>query len=319
MYSSHTIDSVTCLRLSSRCTAAQSGSACRRWPRRVPGPAPALANSRASSTVSVTSSGNGQVSPAASNRRIVNRTVEGAVPTRRAISRVGIPADFNLITSRTWRIANLSVGIQVPLRKAERRDRIGARRGPRHPGRHHTGMVGEIIPEWWATSSGISIGGTAYAKPGVYMPTKPPFAVADRKQPYFKLHGSSNWRTGDGSSLLIMGGNKSANIAASELLSWYEQEFRNALREPGARLMVIGYGFADTHINDDIREGASAGMKLFVIDPNGVDAIDTLRSRNMYNFGSSLRESFIGASRRDLRTTLTTDRVERAKVMHFFS
>jgi len=151
------------------------------------------------------------------------------------------------------------------------------------------------------------------------MPTKPPFAVADRKQPYFKLHGSSNWRTGDGSSLLIMGGNKSANIAASELLSWYEQEFRNALREPGARLMVIGYGFADTHINDDIREGASAGMKLFVIDPNGVDAIDTLRSRNMYNFGSSLRESFIGASRRDLRTTLTTDRVERAKVMHFFS
>src|SRR5258707_12079174 len=59
-----------------------------------------------------------------------------------------------------------------------------------------------------------------------------------------------------------MGGNKSANIAASELLSWYEQEFRNALREPGARLMVIGYGFADTHINDDIRDGAAAGMKL---------------------------------------------------------
>jgi len=27
---------------------------------------------------------------------------------------------------------------------------------PRHPGRHHPGMVGEIIPEWWATSSGIS-------------------------------------------------------------------------------------------------------------------------------------------------------------------
>ncbi|MCD9898296.1 hypothetical protein LUG63_45735, partial [Bradyrhizobium japonicum] len=99
------------------------------------------------------------------------RTVEGAVPTRRAISRVGIPADFNLITSRTWRIANLSVGIQVPLRKAERRDRIGARRGlvtpgdiipewwarsSRNGGRDQIGTVGEIIPEWWATSSGIS-------------------------------------------------------------------------------------------------------------------------------------------------------------------
>lgn len=79
------------------------------------------------------------------NRRIVNRTVDGAVPIRRAISRVGIPADFNLITSRTWRIASLSVGIQVPLRKAERRDRIGARRGLITPG--------DIIPEWRATSN----------------------------------------------------------------------------------------------------------------------------------------------------------------------
>lgn len=171
MYSSHRIDSVTCLRRSSWCTAAQSGSACRRWPRRVPRPAPALANNRASSTASVMSSGNGQVSPAASNRRIVNRTVEGAVPTRRAISRVGIPADFNLITSRTWRIANLSVGIQVPFAKPKGGDRSGARRGlvtpgdiipewwarsSRNGGRHQIGTVSEIIPEWWATSSGIS-------------------------------------------------------------------------------------------------------------------------------------------------------------------
>jgi hypothetical protein len=163
------------------------------------------------------------------------------------------------------------------------------------------------------------VGGTAYAKPGIYRPTSPPFSVSDRSQPYFKLHGSSNWRTHDDSSLLIMGGNKSANIAASELLSWYKQEFRNALREPDARLMVIGYGFADTHINDHIRGGAAAGMKLFVIDPNGVDAIDTLRLRGIYNFGSSLQGGFIGASRRDLLTTLTRDTVEHAKVMRFFS
>jgi hypothetical protein len=64
---------------------------------------------------------------------------------------------------------------------------------------------------------------------------------------------------------------------------------------------------------------AAAGMKLFVIDPNGVDAIDTLRPRGIYNFGSSLQGSFIGASRRDLLTTLTRDTVERAKIMRFFS
>src|SRR5712664_3523175 len=152
MYSSHTIDSVTCLRLSSRCTAVQSGSVCRRWPRRVPGPAPALANSRTPSTASVTSSGNGQVSPAASNRRIVSRTVEGAVPIRRAISRVDIPADFNLITSRTWRIASLSVGIQVPFAKPKG-GTISEPEEAASPGRHHPGMVGEIISEWRATSN----------------------------------------------------------------------------------------------------------------------------------------------------------------------
>jgi len=53
------------------------------------------AYSRASSTVSVTLSDDGQISPDASNRRIVSRTVEGAEPTRHAISRLGIPAAFN--------------------------------------------------------------------------------------------------------------------------------------------------------------------------------------------------------------------------------
>jgi hypothetical protein len=154
--------------------------------------------------------------------------------------------------------------------------------------------------------------------PGLYTPASPQFSIADRHQPYFKLHGSSNWRTENG-SLLIMGGNKSADIAASELLSWYEQQFRAALREPGARLMVIGYGFADTHINDHIQKGAAAGMKLFIIDPEGVDAVDRPKSRNLYNFGSSLQSSFIGASRRDFLTTLSRDTVERSKVMRFFS
>jgi hypothetical protein len=80
-----------------------------------------------------------------------------------------------------------------------------------------------------------------------------------------------------------MGGNKSANIAASDLLSWYEQQFRHVLCERGTRLMVIGYGFADRHIHNHIRDGAAAGMKLFIIDPNGVDAIDTFRDRGAYN------------------------------------
>ena len=154
--------------------------------------------------------------------------------------------------------------------------------------------------------------------PGLRTPASPPYSVPDRHQPYFKLHGSSNWRQ-DNKSLLIMGGNKPTDIAGSELLSWYEQQFRQALREPGARLMVIGYSFRDTHINEHIKHAAATGLKLFIIDPNGLDVIQELGPRGIYNFGSSLQGSIIGASRRDLRATLTTDKVEQAKVMRFFS
>jgi hypothetical protein len=75
MYSSHKIDSVTCLRLSSRCTAACPAR------RGAAGPAGYRCRplQRAGLPAPVTSSGNGQLSPDASNRRIVNRTVEGAV------------------------------------------------------------------------------------------------------------------------------------------------------------------------------------------------------------------------------------------------
>ena len=88
------------------------------------------------------------VNPDASKRRIVGRTVEGAAPTRRAISGLGIPAALNLITSRTWRITSLSVGIQVPPSPSRKAGPYRSQKRPRHPGRHHPGMVGEIISEW---------------------------------------------------------------------------------------------------------------------------------------------------------------------------
>src|SRR3984893_11985354 len=104
------IDRVTCLRRAERCTSAQSGSAGRRGP----GLRPALAKSRCSSIASVKPASNGQAAPAASQRRSGNRTVDDATPTRRAISRVEIPAPFNLRHSRTWRIDILSIGIGDP-------------------------------------------------------------------------------------------------------------------------------------------------------------------------------------------------------------
>src|SRR6202043_877547 len=112
---------------------------------------PALAKSSCSSTASVKPASNGQAIPAASQRCSVNRTVDDATPTRRAISRAEIPALFNLRHSRTWRIDILSLGIGTLLGKAERADPKEAGRGAspraisfRNHGRFEIGMMGDF-------------------------------------------------------------------------------------------------------------------------------------------------------------------------------
>jgi hypothetical protein len=102
-------------------------------------------------------------------------------------------------------------------------------------------------------------------------PGNPPFTVAPRLQPYFKLHGSSNWHTDDGRNLLVMGGNKDLLIREHEVLNWYYDQFRAYLMRPNTRLMVIGYSFSDDHINNVIIEASRNGhlQGIFLVDPVG--------------------------------------------------
>src|SRR4249919_2288379 len=102
-------------------------------------------------------SGRGQLSPEPSKRFKVSRTVEGAKPRRRAISRVGIETEnFRRIISRTWRIATLSAGIDrsldLPRTRLEKwpAKMLVAPNTPggitRSGGRHHLVMMGGAIP-----------------------------------------------------------------------------------------------------------------------------------------------------------------------------
>lgn len=59
-----------------------------------------------------------------------------------------------------------------------------------------------------------------------------------------------------------MGGAKTALIGRFPLLKWYQDEFRKALMQPGARLMVMGYSFSDDHINDAIFTAAKNSALL---------------------------------------------------------
>lgn len=151
------------------------------------------------------------------------------------------------------------------------------------------------------------------------------FQVQSKMQPYFKLHGSCNWRYPTGSPLLVMGGNKEGEIYTHPILSWYQQKFDEYLAKADARLLVIGYGFRDVHINSAIEKAVDEhGLKIFIIDPFGADLawkLNETRTKGAIPAGSSLEELFkksiIGASRRSLKETFGDDSVEHSKVMRF--
>jgi hypothetical protein len=80
-----------------------------------------------------------------------------------------------------------------------------------------------------------------------------------------KLHGSFNWRTPDARNLLVVGTDKTKQIADFPLLSWYSDIFKAALFAGDVRLVIVGYGFGDEHINAVIAEAVEKhGLKVFV-------------------------------------------------------
>jgi hypothetical protein len=168
----------------------------------------------------------------------------------------------------------------------------------------------------------VTLNGQQYASPGIFTPSQPPYSLAQRRQPYFKLHGSANWRKSDkNSALLIMGGNKAKDIESVPLLTWYHEEFKRRIGQPDTRLLVIGYSFLDLHINSVIHSEATSGMKIFIVDPRGVDVLSDAPSPDGLKGGMqlALHGNIVGASRRCLTTTLSDDAVERTKLTKFFA
>lgn len=151
------------------------------------------------------------------------------------------------------------------------------------------------------------------------------FNLDARMQPYFKLHGSSNWHETHGAPMLVMGGNKMREIGASPVLARYHQIFEESLSRADARLMVIGYGFRDSHINDVIMRAINdRGMRMFVIAPEGGDLARVANPTHAaaIRVGTNLEATFerglMGASRRPLRDIFGGDTIEFNKVMRFF-
>jgi hypothetical protein len=148
---------------------------------------------------------------------------------------------------------------------------------------------------------------------------KPPgeFKVPERFQPYFKLHGSYRWDDGTGKNLMVIGGNKSLTIQSHQVLKWYFSEFQRFLGMGATRLMVIGYGFNDPHINNALLEAAPKGLKMFIIDRLGVDAADPTRNLPL-RMPNPFQDVIETASKRPLSETFGSNAVEHNRVMKFF-
>jgi len=163
---------------------------------------------------------------------------------------------------------------------------------------------------------------------GLYVSDAGGMVVSPRVQPYFKLHGSSNFLDQEqaGTPLLIMGGNKVEAIQRHPLLGWYHDQFFAYLTRPNTRLVVIGYSFGDAHINEAIMNAARSktGLRMFIVDPQGVDvidkrppALDRFTQNDATELVSLLRPIIRGASRRPLSATFGFDTVEYSKLNAF--
>lgn len=84
---------------------------------------------------------------------------------------------------------------------------------------------------------------------------------------YIKLHGSYNWISSNGGNQMVIGKNKVNDIEQEPLLKWYFEIFQNLINEGNKKLLIIGYGFADEHINEILLDGIkNHGLSLYIID-----------------------------------------------------
>lgn len=111
-----------------------------------------------------------------------------------------------------------------------------------------------------------------------------------------KLHGSIKWRSSADSPSMVMGTRKTLMIGDVPLLAWYHQVFEKVLSDGNVRLLVIGYGWADEHINEAIAAAVkNHGLRVFSWNPT--KPVDLLKGRP---FGDEIKGGLMGCATQNL-------------------
>jgi hypothetical protein len=90
---------------------------------------------------------------------------------------------------------------------------------------------------------------------------------------YAKLHGSHGWLSVNGGDQMVLGTGKSEEIQKEPLLNFYFDLFEKALFRDDVKILIIGYGFRDKHINNYLVKAIQDhNLKLYIISTEGPEA-----------------------------------------------
>ena len=136
-----------------------------------------------------------------------------------------------------------------------------------------------------------------------------------------KLHGSCNWKSSDGTENIVIGKGKKEQIQKEPLLRYYSEVFKKALSHGQRRLLIIGYGFGDEHINRILAEAVrDYKLKIYIIstDPPGDFKTKLFREKK---HGKDIWQGISGYFQYSLREIFPKDQTEtqaRRNLFDFF-
>ena len=143
--------------------------------------------------------------------------------------------------------------------------------------------------------------------------------VPTNTQPVFKLHGSVNWRDQKDRNLIVMGISKATSISKFPLLAWYFAKFREMLNAGNSKLMVIGYGFGDPHINNELKEASErSDLNMYLVDPAGLQLFEPPANQAIGRMKKFPEFRWIGVSTRPFRDAFVGDRLQYESLVRFF-